>query len=431
MRRRIDGGRLFDTVTSTFYEASVLCDDETGQIVAIGDHSLQADEVISLSGEAILPGFIDMHVHLRDPGFTHKETLATGLQAAAAGGFTQVACMPNTNPPTDSADVVSDIINRGRDIRKTQVHPIACITVGQAGHALTDFAALKGAGAVGLSDDGKGVQHGGRMTEAMRMAAKLNLPVIIHSEDETLSGAGVIHPDAAKRIGVVGLPIEAEAAMIARDVLLAESTGVHLHVCHVSTEPSVAIIRWAKARGIRVSAEVTPHHLLLDESLIQTNDATFKVNPPLQSGRDRAACLEGLLDGTLDIIATDHAPHTAQEKSQGIASAPFGMVGSETAFGLLYTYLVLPGIVPLARLVEAMTSKPAGLFGLAGGVIRQGAVADFAIVNLDRERIIDPASFYSMGRNTPFAHWHAVGFLTQTFLRGRSIFQMGEERLSC
>lgn len=430
MRKRIDGGRLYDTTTSSFFEASLLLDDRTGRVVALGDTSLEADEIITLTGEAIFPGYIDMHVHLRDPGFTHKETLATGLQAAAAGGFTQVACMPNTNPPTDTPDVVDDIVSRGRDVKKAEVHPIACITVSQSGLVLTDFERLQAAGAVGLSDDGKGVQNGSLMMDAMRKAAALNLPVIIHSEDETLSGSGVIHPDAASRLHVLGIPVEAEAAMIARDVLLAERTGAHLHVCHVSTEPSVAIIRWAKARGIRVTAEVTPHHLLLDESLIQRDDATYKVNPPLQSRRDQLACLEGFLDGTLDIIATDHAPHTAEEKAKGMSGAPFGMVGLEIAFPLLYTYLVLPGIVPLGRLIEAMTSKPAQLFGLAGGVIRPGAVADLVIVDLTDERVIDAAKFYSKGQNTPFHGWHAVGFPTRTMLRGNDIFHAGEERWS-
>lgn len=402
---RLDGGRLYDTGRGSFEQASVTYDSNHGRILAIGQGDLPADHVVPLDGAAILPGFIDMHVHLRDPGLTEKESLASGLQSAAAGGFTQVACMPNTKPPTDTAEIVEDIVRRGRDVGKTQVHPIACITRGQAGEELTDFASLKAAGAVGLSDDGKGVQHGGRMLQAMGIAGELGMPIIIHSEDETLSGRGVLHPEAAKRLGLEGIPVEAEAAMIARDVLLAQATGAHLHVCHVSTEPSVAIIRWAKARGIRVTAEVTPHHLLLDESIIDTDDARFKVNPPLQSERDRAACLEGFLDGTLDIIATDHAPHTAAEKAQGIALAPFGMVGFETAFSLLYTYLVVPGIVPLRRLMEGMTSRPAEIFGLEGGAIYPGGRADLTIVDLTAEEAVDPDRFYSKGRNTPFAGW--------------------------
>ncbi|MFB5191575.1 dihydroorotase [Alicyclobacillus fastidiosus] len=428
MKVRLEGGRLLDPTKGELFEANVAYDDVTGLIVAVGDDLGEADRVVTLHGELILPGFVDLHVHLRDPGFTAKETLATGLQAAAAGGFTQVACMPNTNPPTDQPAIVRDIIQRGRDAKKADVHPIACITIGQAGDELTDFEALKAAGAVALSDDGKGVQHGARMLEAMERAKAAHLPVVIHSEDETLSLDGVIHPDAAKRIGVKGLLPESEAAMIARDILLAERTGVHLHVCHVSTEQSVALIRWAKARGVRITAEVTPHHLLLTESIITHDDAVFKVNPPLQGERDRHACLEGFLDGTLDIIATDHAPHTAEEKSRGIAKAPFGMVGIETVFPLLYTYLVAPGVVPLNRLVDAMTRRPTELFGLPGGIIRPGATADLAIVSTDEERRIDPERFYSKGRNTPFANWHAAGWTVRTILRGKQIFEQGEER---
>ncbi|WAH35511.1 dihydroorotase [Alicyclobacillus dauci] len=428
MRIRIDGGRLLHSQTGELYGASVCYDDVTGKITAIGDETIPADKVETLQGELILPGFIDMHVHLRDPGFTAKETLTSGLQSAAAGGFTHVACMPNTNPPTDAAEIVRDITTRGRDVGKTSVHPIACITVSQKGEALTDFAQLKEAGAIALSDDGKGVQHGRRMLDAMTRAKELDMPIVIHSEDETLSGNGVLHPEAAKRIGVPGLLEESEAAMIARDILLAERTGVHLHVCHVSTEQSVALIRWAKARGVHITAEVTPHHLLLTEALITEDDAVWKVNPPLQGERDRMACLEGFLDGTLDMIATDHAPHTVDEKSRGILRAPFGMVGSEVAFPLLYTYLVLPGIVPLSRLVEAMTRVPATHFGIDGGAMHVGGTADFAIVDLTKEKEIDPDRFYTRGRNTPFAGWRATGWTARTIHLGREIFIAGEER---
>lgn len=430
MKIRIDGGRLLDEQTGELYEANVYYDDVEGHILAIGRDLPYADKTIQLDGQLVLPGFIDMHVHLRDPGFTTKETLASGVQAAAAGGFTEVACMPNTSPATDTAAIVADIVGRSRDIGKAGVHPIACITVGQAGEALTDFAALKAAGAIALSDDGRGVQHGMRMLEAMTAAKKLEMPVVIHSEDETLSGDGVIHPDAARRLDLPGILGESEAAMIARDILLAERTGAHLHVCHVSTEQSVALIRWGKARGVRVTAEVTPHHLLLDESIITHDDAVFKVNPPLQSERDRLACLAGFLDGTLDIIATDHAPHTEAEKSLGIARAPFGMVGIETVFPLLYTYLVVPGIVSLQHLVSGMTRRPADAFGLPGGSLRAGAVADIAIVDIAQERAIEPAAFYSRGRNTPFAGWQVSGWTTHTIRRGKLIYQQGEERLA-
>lgn len=428
MKIRLDGGMLYDAASGEMIPSSVTYDDTTGKICSIGDGG-DADEIIELHGEFILPGFIDMHVHLRDPGFTDKETLKTGLQSAAAGGFTQVACMPNTNPPTDNESIVKDIITRGRDVGKSLVRPIACITVGQKGEALTDIASLKAAGAVALSDDGKGVQHGKRMLDAMIRAKECGLPVVIHSEDETLSLDGVLHPNAARRIGVPELLEESEAAMIARDILLAEKSGAHLHVCHVSTEASVSLIRWAKARGVHITAEVTPHHLLLDERVITADDAKYKVNPPLQSERDRVACLEGFLDGTLDIIATDHAPHTSAEKARGIQHAPFGMVGLEICFPLLYTHLVKPGIVPLGRLVDAMTELPAQLFGLTGGRIRPGEDADFAIVNVARQTAIEPAKFYTRGRNTPFAGWTATGWTARTVFRGKTIFVSGEEHI--
>lgn len=429
MKIRLQNGMLYNALEGDVYPSNVTYDDETGKILSIGDDASAVDKVIDVQRNWILPAFIDMHVHLRDPGFTQKETLASGVQSAAAGGFSHVACMPNTNPPVDNPNIVQDIVKRAHSLHKSSVHPIACITVGQRGEVLTDAAALKASGAIALSDDGKGVQHGARMLEAMRAAKACNMPIIIHSEDETLSLDGVLHPNAAERIGLKALLPESEAAMIARDILLADRVGVHLHVCHVSTEASVALIRWAKSRGVRITAEVTPHHLLLDERAITHDDGKFKVNPPIQSERDRTACMEGFLDGTLDIIATDHAPHTTAEKSHGIAQAPFGMVGLELCFPLLYTHLVKSGIVPLRRLVDAMAREPARLFGLSGGVIRPSSVADLTIVDIERERTVKPSEFYSRGRNTPFDGWNLTGWIQHTVVRGTTIFRDGEERI--
>ncbi|MCL6593746.1 MAG: dihydroorotase [Alicyclobacillus sp.] len=373
-----------------------------------------------------LPGLIDVHVHLREPGLTDKETITTGAWSAAAGGFTQIACMPNTQPPLDSPEWVRWVRERA-GTAPVQVHPIGCITRGQRGAELTDFAGLQVAGAVALSDDGKGVQHGGLMRKALAWAAELGLPVAIHAEDESLAGGGVLHRGAAARLGLPDLPGEAEAAMVARDLLLAEQTGAHLHVCHVSMESTVSLIRWAKQRGVRVTAEVAPHHLLLSEEAIDADDAVWKVNPPLRSERDCQACLAGFLDGTLDLVATDHAPHTAAEKAQSIRTAPFGMVGLETVFPLLYTYLVLPGKLSLAELVRRMSTRPAQVFGLAGGVLRPGAPADLTAVDLVHERVIDPERFLSKGRNTPFRGWRAVGFPTVTICRGRVVYQSQDQ----
>lgn len=423
MKVRVDGGRILDLVDGSVDDASLLMDDETGRILAIGTDLPTGDTAITLQGETLLPGFVDVHVHLRDPGFTHKETVATGSNAAAAGGFTQIACMPNTNPPLDSPDLVAYVRAQAAAAQAATVWPIACITVGQKGEQLTDFAALRAAGAIALSDDGKGVQNGGLMRKALQEASKVGMPIAIHAEDETIAGNGVLHRGAAGRLGLPEIPASAEAAMIARDLLLAEETGAHLHICHVSVEPAVSLIRWAKARGIRVTAEVAPHHLLLNEDCIVSDDAVYKVNPPLRSERDRQACLAGFLDGTLDMIATDHAPHTADEKALGIARAPFGMVGIETVFPLLYTHLVVPGLLPLAELVRRMSTLPARAFGLQGGVVRVGGVADVLAVDLKHERAIRVDTFVSKGQNTPFAGWHVAGWPKLTIRAGKFAYQ--------
>lgn len=421
VKYRITGGRLLDLVDGSLTETDVLVDSESGTVLAMGCCLADGDETIQLNGEVLLPGFIDVHVHLREPGFEDKETIATGARAAAAGGFTQIACMPNTNPPLDSADSVQYVRNQAAAAGATQVLPIACITQGQRGEVLTDFTSLKAAGAIALSDDGKGVQHGGLMRQAFLAAAALDLPIAIHAEDETIAGNGVLHAGAARRLGLPDIPGEAESAMIARDILLAEATGAHMHVCHVSVESAVSLIRWAKQRGVRITAEVTPHHLLLTDDVIDRDDAVYKVNPPLRSEQDRVACLAGFLDGTLDMVATDHAPHTHDEKQRSMSDAPFGMVGIEVVFPLLYTYLVKTRKMTLVDLVKRMSTRPAETFSLPGGVIRVGGRADIVAVDLARERIIDPNTFYSKGRNTPFSQWPANGFPTLTFCAGKPI----------
>jgi dihydroorotase len=424
MRIRITGGRILDLTDGSLTAVDVLVDSGSGIVQAIGSDIPEGDQTIHLHGEVLLPGFVDVHVHLREPGFEDKETIATGAKAAAAGGFTQIACMPNTNPPLDNEEAVRFVRHQADAAGATQVLPIACITTGQTGEVLTDFVALKAAGAVALSDDGKGVQHGGLMRQAFLAAAELGLPIAIHAEDETISGEGVLHEGAARRLGLPDIPAEAESAMIARDILLAEATGAHLHVCHVSVESAVSLIRWAKQRGVHVTAEVTPHHLLLTDDIIEKDDAVYKVNPPLRSERDRLACLEGFLDGTLDMVATDHAPHTHAEKQRSISEAPFGMVGIEVVFPLLYTYLVKTGKMSLVDLVTRMATNPAQAFSLQGGVIRVGGSADIVAVDLERVRVIDPETFYSKGHNTPFANWQAYGFPSLTLSKGKPIYAL-------
>ncbi|MBO8171117.1 MAG: dihydroorotase [Bacillaceae bacterium] len=393
-------------------------------------HTEKNTETIDLKGKLISAGFIDMHVHLRDPGFEAKEDIVTGTRAAARGGFTTVACMPNSRPVTDNPETVTYIREKADKQGSARVLPMGAITVRELGKELTDMQALKEAGVVALSDDGVGVQEGRMMMDAMAEATKLGLPVVAHCEDNSLARGGAIHQGSyAEKHGIRGIPNEAESVHIARDILLAEATGAHYHVCHISTEQSVWMVREAKARGINVTAEVCPHHLLLTDEDIPAPDADgrvntdFKMNPPLRSERDRQALLEGLKDGTIDIIVTDHAPHTREEKDQDIYRAPFGIVGLETAFPLLYTHLVKTGMFTLEEILYRMTRKPAELFGLPWGELKEGAPADITVIDLETEKQVDREKFLSKGKNTPFHGWKLKGWPVMTMLNGQIVWQ--------
>lgn len=377
-------------------------------------------EVIDLKGKIVSPGFIDLHVHLREPGFEAKETIKTGTRAAARGGFTTVACMPNTHPVIDSVEVVQEILRKAEQEGSARVLPIGAITKGEKGLELCDYQSLKEAGVVALSDDGVGVQNSRIMKEAMIQAHKLNLPIVAHCEEESIleKGASVHAGKFAVRYQLKGIPSEAESIHVARDILLAEDVGVHYHVCHISTEQSVRLVREAKARGQKVTAEVTPHHLLLCEDDIPGLDPNYKMNPPLRSKKDQIALIEGLLDGTIDIIATDHAPHTVEEKKQSMTQAPFGVVGLETAFPLLYTHLVDSGKLTLTELIHKMSKRPAKLFGLPWGELAVGKAADLTVIDLEKEQEIDPNAFQSKGKNTPFAGWKVKGWPILTMVDG-------------
>ncbi|MHA0855874.1 dihydroorotase [Paenibacillus sp. CMAA1364] len=380
-------------------------------------------EVVDAQGKLVTPGFIDMHVHLREPGFEHKETIESGSRSAAKGGFTTIACMPNTRPVTDNPDVIKLILEKASQAGMVKVLPYAAITKNELGRELTDFAALKEAGAIGYTDDGVGVQSAQMMKDAMKIAAELNMPVIAHCEDNSLVvGACVAEGEFAKKHGLKGIPNESEAIHVGRDILLAEATGVHYHVCHVSTEQSVRLIRQAKAIGIHVTAEVCPHHLVLSEEDIPGLDANWKMNPPLRSKRDVEACIEGLLDGTLDMIVTDHAPHSAEEKAKGMELAPFGIVGFETAFPLLYTKFVATGLWDLSLLVQRMTADPAKVFGLNTGLLEAGKPADLTMIDLDTIKSVDPEQFLSKGRNTPFTGWELQGWPVKTWVDGKLVW---------
>ncbi|MBY0022515.1 dihydroorotase [Paenibacillus polymyxa] len=386
-------------------------------------------EKIDAQGKLVIPGLIDMHVHLREPGFEYKETIETGSRAAVKGGFTTIACMPNTRPVTDNVDTVQLVLKKGQEAGLAKVLPYAAITKNELGRELTDFEALKAAGAIGFTDDGVGVQSAQMMKDAMSRAKALDMPVIAHCEDNTLVvGAAVTDGEFAKRHGLKGIPNESEAIHVGRDILLSEATGAHYHVCHVSTEQSVRLIRHAKSFGIKVTAEVCPHHLVLSDEDIPGLDANWKMNPPLRSPRDVQACIEGLEDGTIDIIVTDHAAHSEEEKARGLELAPFGIVGFETAFPLLYTKFVATGKWTLDFLVRRMTTDPARVFRLDTGRLEEGAPADLTMIDLEQEQAVDPQTFASKGRNTPFTGWKLKGWPVKTWVDGKLVWSADEAK---
>ena len=365
---------------------------------------------------AVFPGFCDVHVHFREPGFSYKETIASGSLASARGGYTDVCTMPNLNPVPDSKEHLKqqqDLIDATSCIH---VHPYGAITVGQKGEALSDLAGMA-AHCIAFSDDGRGVQSDEMMRRAMEEARTLGKMIVAHCEDNSLLRGGYIHDgDYAKAHGHRGICSESEWGQIARDLQLVKQTGCAYHVCHISTKESVDIIRKAKAEGVNVTCETGPHYLILDDSFLQ-EDGRFKMNPPLRSKEDREALIEGLLDGTIDMIATDHAPHSAEEKSRGLEKSAFGIVGIETAFPLLYTYLVKPGILSLDRLVALLTVNPRKRFGIPCGV-------DFTVWDLDAVSKIDPNEFLSMGKATPFAGWEVSGKCMATVCDGKVVYKV-------
>ncbi|MBS4193919.1 dihydroorotase [Lederbergia citri] len=400
-----------------------------GKIAEIGESLVNnGEEEFDATGLTIAPGFVDLHIHLREPGGEHKETIETGTLAAAKGGFTTVAAMPNTKPVPDNADQMNWLVNECKKRGSVKVLPYAAITKNQEGNELVDFAALKEAGAFAFTDDGVGVQTAGMMYEAMKKAAELNMAIVAHCEDNSLIYGGAVHEGTySKQSGIPGIPSICESVHIARDVLLAESAGCHYHVCHISTKESVRAVRDAKRAGIHVTAEVSPHHLLLSDEDIIGEDTNFKMNPPLRGTEDREALIEGLLDGTIDFIATDHAPHAAEEKAKGMKLAPFGIVGLETAFPLLYTHFVEKGICTLKQLINWLTVIPSKTFGLKNGTLEIGQDADMTLLDLNQEKEINPENFASKGKNTPFGGWNCKGWPAATFVNGELIWSEGNE----
>ncbi len=393
-----------------------------GHIGHIGDiPSSAACEVVDASGCIVTRSFADLHVHFREPGYPEKETIRTGSMAAARGGYTLVCTMPNLNPVPDSPDTLAteqDIIDRTAVI---DVLPYAAITKGRKGLELVDMPSLKGR-CVAFSDDGSGVQNGEVMLRAMETAARENCIIAAHCEDNSLLNGGYVHDGAyCAAHGHKGICSQSEWGQIARDLELCAKTGCRYHVCHISTKESVDIIRKAKASGVNVTCETGPHYLALCEGDLR-EDGRFKMNPPLRSADDRDALIEGLADGTIDVIATDHAPHTAQQKSLGLQGSAMGIVGLETSFPVLYTSLVLKGKVSLERLLDAMCDAPRRIFGIGGGPLTEGSSADLAIIDIDKEFIIDSNGFLSKGRATPFDGWRVKGEVVRTILRGETVW---------
>ncbi|EZP60758.1 dihydroorotase [Exiguobacterium sp. RIT341] len=394
---------------------------EAGKITDLAAIPQVGETVIDASGLFVAPGFVDIHVHLREPGGEHKETIATGTAAAAAGGFTTICPMPNTRPVPDDRQTLDALFQKIEETASVRVLPYAAISKNQLGQELVAFDQLTDA--VAFTDDGVGVQTAAVMRTAMQQAARLGKTIVAHCEDDSLKAGCVHEGNYSRREGLQGIPSLAESIHIARDVLIAEETGCHYHVCHVSTKESVRVIRDAKRAGIRVTAEVTPHHLVLIDEDISNQDPNFKMNPPLRSEADRQALLEGLADGTIDCIATDHAPHAAEEKALGIERAPFGITGFETAFPLLYTKLVAEDKMTLETLIRNLTDKAAAIFELPYGKLEVGAEADLVLLDLETERTVSPERFRSKGKNTPFAGERLKGFPVMTLVKGEIVFK--------
>jgi len=397
---------------------------ENGRISRIGEGINEAaDQVIDATGLAVLPGLVDAHCHLRDPGYEYKEDIRTGSMSAAKGGFTSIACMPNTNPVIDNESIVRTIMDKASREGVVNIYPIGAITKGLEGNELSEMGSMKEAGIVAVSDDGRPVMQASVMKKALIYANGFGLTVISHCEDLNLAEGGSMNEgETCTRLGLHGIPSAAEDVMVSREIILSEYTGMPVHIAHVSTRGSVEMIRQAKKRGVRVTAETCPHYFTLTEKACEGYNTNAKMNPPLRTQEDVDAVIEGLRDGTIDIIATDHAPHHFDEKNVEFELAPNGIVGFETALPLALTYLVKPGILTMNQLVDKMSAKPAEILKINKGDIRTGADADLVLVNLNEEYIIDPDEFLCKSKNTPFGGFRVCGRVKYTFVGGKIVY---------
>ena len=393
---------------------------ENGKIVKIAnDIPANGDNVIDASGKHVFPGLIDMHVHLRDPGYEYKEDIESGCKASVKGGFTQICCMPNTNPIMDNKVVVSYVKHKAQEVNLCKVHPIGAITKGEKGEQLADIGEMKKAGAVAISDDGVAVKSARVMRLAMEYASGFNIKCLCHCEDKELVDGGVVNEGLNSTIaGLKGIPRAAEDIIIAREIALAESLDVPVHICHVSTHSGVRLIRDAKKAGIKVTAETCPHYFAVTDDVITSFDTNTKVNPPIREEVDKQAILAGLKDGTLDCIVTDHAPHHINDKNVEYNLAAFGISGIETSFGFAITYLYKAGVLTLNEIADKMSYAPAQILGLDGGEIKEGGVADLTIADLDESYVVNPAEFVSKGKNNPFGGYKLDGVVKYTIVDG-------------
>ena len=418
------GGRVVDPSQGLDGDADLLIEGERVAAVGPGLEAPADAEVLDVAGKVVAPGLIDIHVHLREPGQEYKETIATGTRAAARGGFTAVACMANTAPVNDSPSVTEHILSQARRAGWARVYPVAAITKGLAGEELAEMGQLRAAGAVAFSDDGLPVSSPELMRRALSYARHFDAPIVQHAQDLALSGAGAMHEGVwSTRLGVPGIPATAEDVMVARDIELVALTGGRYHLQHLSSARSLDLVREAKRRGLAVTCEVSPHHLLLTDESVHASglDPNFKMNPPLRSAADRQTLLEGLADGSIDVIATDHAPHHPDEKLVPFGEAPFGIVGLETAVGLCLDRLVGKGRLDLSRLVDLLSCRAAATMGLEGGTLAVGSLADVTVLDLEAEWHVDPEAFESRSRNTPFAGWSGKGKAVLTIVGGRRV----------
>jgi len=425
MKLLLKGGRVIDPGTGKDGEFDVLVED--GRIVKI-NRSIAPDgaEVLELGkGWIVAPGLIDIHVHLREPGQEHKETIASGAAAAVAGGFSGIACMPNTDPVNDHAGITQFIIKKATDANLARVYPIGAVSIGSRGEQLAELGEQKSAGCVAFSDDGRPVATALLMRRALQYAGMLGVPIVDHCEDPSLKGDGVAHEGFhASALGLRGIPGLAESLMVERDVSLAELTGAHVHICHMSARQSLRAVRAGKDRGVRVTCEVAPHHFTLTDEALDgpiKYDTNLKMNPPLREPADRDAMLEGIADGTVDAIATDHAPHHADEKMVEFDRAPFGITGLETAVPLVFDRLVHAGRISVKRAIELLSTNPARVLNLPGGSLAEGAPADIVVIDPDRRVTIDASRHVSKSKNTPFNGWELRGAVAYTLVGGRIV----------